>query len=214
MAVRSTGGRKGQILLLVLLVAASFFAGLRVSSIRYQPIAAGNQWQRVVVEHAEGNPLSRADVQEIEPWHSRSEVHMPYRSGGRIRYGFMIRNEGRWPITVTDVPLSPVLFAVGDGLRMHAKNDLVGGQPMVDFRPFRLPSGSQRFIEVSYRLNDCAKPPDIPGQGNNFGWSTNTVEYDVFGISRRAELEPDQVIFFTYSSKGYQAGCERTNGSR
>ena len=213
-ADRVKGWRKGQILLVVFLVAAAFFAGAGVKSIRYQPIASGSEAQGVVVEHVEGNPLTRADVTEVNPSFSRDEAHMPYRSGGRIRYGFTIRNEGRWPITVTDVPLSDVLFAIGDGLRMEAKNDLFGSHPTVDFRPFRLPSGSQRYVEVNYRLNDCALPPDKPGGHGGFGWSTNTVKYEVFGISRRADLEAAQRIRFTYNSKGFQIGCERTNGSR
>lgn len=200
--------------LLVLLATAVIVAmGLTWYLQAYQPIEPGSQGTGVVVEHVENNSLTREDLRHVEPVLSADEVQIPYRSAGRFRYAFSIRNGGRWSITVTDVPLSPRVFALGDGVRMGTENNFQGSPPMTRFRSFVLPPGKERYIEVSYRLNDCGLPPKEP-LDNTFGWSAHRIEYEIFGVSKHMELEIDPAIIVRYNSKGFQPGCERTNGSR
>lgn len=183
----SPGAPRRWTLLVIVLVIA--ILGIALSAtLRYQPLAGGSL-STVHPEPRQGNPLGLADIRNVSTVNFPNEVQIRTRPGGRFVIGFTLRNQGRWAVKVTGIPLQKEGFMQGAGVRIGTINDPGPAlPPLKEFRPFILDSGKERFIELHYRFLPCAGSPTdgdwAAHTGAAGGTRTQRVEYEIGPLKR------------------------------
>lgn len=133
-------------LVLVAVVAALIAAAAWASS--YQPVVTGSTWM---------NPRGgRAGALE--------EYVATFRPGAPFQLGFSIRNDGRFPVRIVDVPLGNfypfVVRAFVIPPNPHVVDFQTHGEP---FHPFTLAPGEERLLALRGRYRTCASYPASAG---------------------------------------------------
>lgn len=96
-----------------------------------------------------------------------------------VTFGVVVRNPGRIPLTVTDVPLD-TLFRVG-----FTPHEVVEGEP-----PFRLEQGDEQRVLVRGELPDC----ELRTTGGATTYTDLALRIRALGVSRNTSVALDPAV--------------------
>lgn len=144
-------------------------AAIVLFAVRYQPLSAAN---------LASGPVARSDP---------NMVRVGYTGGGTFSFGFLIVNDGRFPVKIQRIQLtgqSQLLVPVR--VETAAKRDagsLGESDPSLEkFIPFTLAGADRRWIVVRTRFGNC----DRFAAGTVQTYTRFRVTYSVLGLTKHA----------------------------
>lgn len=152
---------------------------------------------RDYVRRGGGYGVDGTDVGSTDTYVTKDELVVPFRPETSFEVHMNIINNGPLPVTITNLP--PVGGYYWDATAVltgpgTTRNELGGGfvsdEELIPFRPFTLQPGEIRWVEWRYRFIDCDLPrPEVGDNAGRMSWDRQEVEYRLFGIPRRGDLD-------------------------
>ena len=180
----------------ILIVILGFGAYVVWFLTNYQPLTQGS---------VSGISPSARDLGSYDSPHGESfdAYRVVFREGQPFYYEFAIANNGPVGVTITHIgglpvelfPFVPQTVQIGDqsGPAQYA----IAGSHAHPFQPFVLPAGQERMVRINGVLKHCSSY-DLRSRA----WaSTIPVTFRVFGVTRRTEIYPNFVIYYSPSPR-------------
>ena len=176
-ATVEAGAKKRPSTLLVvglLALLAALAAGGAGVLVRYQPLRPGSSGQ---------SPQGSKEVASTDSSDARSTYLVQYEDGRTTSYGFSIRNDGRWGITVVGFGGSEQAGGLLDHF-VYRFSDTGFTVDQGAFKAFALGPGRERSIMVTARFANCESYIALAG----VIYDHVTVRYKTLGMARTTEV--------------------------
>jgi len=130
-----------------------------------------------------------------------------YLPGATVQWGFSIRNDGKLPVTITNVqeihgwtPFSTSAIFISTGDDLGTSHAIPG--PLEPFRPFSLGPSQQRMFLHRVLFADCGPPPASKTPVTFGGF---TVTYQALGVSHPVTIDGPRDAALRVNAPG--GGC-------
>lgn len=196
---------------LILALVASGFLTRRVQN--YRPLGFFGGLTQKYAGSSPNDPVNTTDVRTVSSRNFPDEFQVKYRPGGAITLRFHLTNSGSWPVKIHEVPRGLVYTDLDVRVAPPGGIDAAIA-PMSNFRPFTLDAGESRFLEFEYGFGSCqalSNPPVDPNPasfdaGTSSSWSTQRVEYSIFGLRRHMDVPLPIGIAIIWGERGVTCG--------
>ena len=158
----------------LLALLAALVAGGAGVLVRYQPLRTGSSSQ---------SPQGSKGVDSTDSSDGRTTYLVQYQDGRTASYGFSIRNDGRWGITVVGFGGSEQTGGLLDHF-VYRMSDTGFTVDEGAFKPFALGPGKERSIIVMATFANCESYIALAG----VIYDHVTVRYKTLGIERTTEV--------------------------